>query len=94
MPATLILLPAVVIGLVAWLAAWWHTRKAAKQTARDEVQRLRNHAAWLEQRLDTARREHWDREMIVHLSDELGAACAQLAQARTRVRQLSVASTR
>ena len=82
MPASFILFPAFVIGIVAWLAAWWYTRKTRGDHARDEVDRLRNHAAWLEQRLDIARQERWDREMIVNLSDQLGVACHELARAR------------
>ena len=91
--ATFILLLAVVIGVIAWLAAWWYTRKSGNNTS-DEIQRLRNHAAWLEQRLDVARRERWDREMILSISDQLGTACDALARARRRARRTSVASTR
>ena len=82
MPASFILLPAFVIGITAWLAAWWYTRTMRGDQARDEFNRLRNHAAWLEQRLDIARQERWDHEMIVNLSDQLGAACDELARAR------------
>ena len=82
MPASLILLPAFVIGVAAWLAAWWYTRKTRADQTRDEVDRLRNHAVWLEQRLDIARQERWDREMILTLSEQLGAACTELARAR------------
>jgi hypothetical protein len=84
MPASFILVPAVVIGLIAWIAAWWYTRKSANVGPRDEIRRLQNHAAWLEQRLDIARQERWDREMINNLSDQLGAACRELACARRR----------
>ena len=92
MPATFILVPAVIIGLIAWLAAWWNTRKPANSSPGEELRRLRNHAAWLEQRLDTARRERWSREMIVGLSEELGTACQQLSRAQLRVRRNLAAS--
>jgi hypothetical protein len=82
MPATFILLPAFVIGIIAWVAAWWFTRTSPSDSQRNELQRLRNHALWLEQRLDIARRERWDREMILTLSDQLGDACNELACAR------------
>jgi hypothetical protein len=82
MPASFLLLPAFVIGIVAWLAAWWYTRRTTADDGRDEIDRLRNHAAWLEQRLDIARRERWDPEMIVNLSDQLGTACTALTRAR------------
>ena len=93
MPATLILLPAVTIGLIAWLVAWLFTREA-RPSPRDEIRRLQNHAAWLEQRLDTARQERWDREMIISLSDQLGAACEQLERARRGTRRTAPVSAR
>ena len=93
MPATFIVLPALAIGVVAWLAAWWFTRKA-KPNPRDELRRLRNHAAWLEQRLDIARQEHWDCRMIVILSDQLGTACQQLADAQRGARRATATSAR
>ena len=93
MPATLILLPAVVVGVIAWLAAWWYTRNSTG-SPRDEIQRLRNHAAWLEQRLDVARQERWDRAMIVNLSDQLGTACNTLARARHRSQNPTLTSAR
>ena len=93
MPATFILFPALVIGFTAWILAWWFTRHSHR-APRDEINRLRNHALWLEQRLDTARGERWDRDMIVSLSDRLGAACAELARARRDSRRSTIASVR
>jgi hypothetical protein len=84
MPATFLLLPAVVIGLVAWIAAWWYTRTSPRNSVRDEMERLRNHATWLEQRLDIARQERWDHAMIVNLSQQLGDVCHELARAQRR----------
>jgi hypothetical protein len=72
----------VVVTILAWLAAWAHTRDPANHDPREDFRQLQRHAAWLEQRLDTARREHWGAEMITHLSDQLGAACRDLARAR------------
>ena len=92
MPASLFIVPAVVIGLIAWIMAYWYTRKSKADSPRDELERLRNHASWLEQRLDTARRERWDPGMIVSLSDQLGAACHALALAQRRKRPRTVAS--
>ena len=89
MPATFFILPALVIGVIAWFTAWWYTRRRAADTPRDEIIRLRNHASWLEQRLDTARQERWDREMIHALSDQLGVACADLTRAQRRARRTS-----
>jgi hypothetical protein len=94
MPATFIILPAIVIGVTAWLAAWWYTRNPAEDGVRDEIHRVRNHAAWLEHRLDTARQERWDRDMIVSLSDQLGAACNELARAQRGSPRRPVATPR
>jgi hypothetical protein len=87
MPASFILLPALAIALASVIAAWLYTRNDENHGPREEVQRLKNHAAWLEQRLDTARQERWDREMIISLSEQLGAACEQLARAQGRSRR-------
>ena len=92
MPAALILSLAFVIGALAWLAAWWQARRQPANR-RAEIQRLGNHALWLEQRLDVARRERWDRQMIASLSEQLGTACQRLARLR-RARSQSVEATR
>jgi hypothetical protein len=94
MPASFILLPAVVIGVIAWLAAWWFTHRARPDSQRDEVERVRNHAAWLEQRLDKARVERWDPAMITCLSDQLGIACRELTRAQRGNRRRTMASQR
>ena len=94
MPATLVLIPVLILALAASLAAWWYTRDGAHHGTRDELQRMWNHAAWLEQRLDTARRERWDHEMIVSVSNQLAAACAQLASAQTRARRRPTTTAR
>jgi hypothetical protein len=94
MPASFIIVPAVLIGLIAWMAAWWYTRTSKRDGPRDELQRLRNHACWLEQRLDIARQERWDAEMIISLSDQLGTACHELACAQRRRRARTLASSR
>ena len=91
MQAVLILALALVIVLASWLAAWHHARNPANYSAREELQRLKSHALWLEQRLDTARRERWDHAMIVNLSDQLGTACKQLTRAQLRARRHAVA---
>ena len=85
MPAPLILSLAFVLGAVAWLAAWWHVRRRP-ESRRAEIQRLGNHALWLEQRLDVARRERWDPQMIASLYQQLGLACQKLARLRRGTR--------
>lgn len=71
-----------VAGVIAWLAAWSYARNPDNHDPREEFRQLQRHAAWLEQRLDLARREHWGAEMIARLSDQLGAACRELGRAR------------
>jgi hypothetical protein len=82
MPEALAVLVVFVVTLVAWAGAWMHARDPANTNAREEVERLRHHAAWLEQRIDVAQREKWDGEMIDNLSAELAATTQQLAQTR------------
>ena len=94
MPASFILVPAIVIGAIAWIAAWWFTHRAGADTPRDEIERVRNHAAWLEQRLDKARLERWDPAMINCLSDQLGIACRELTRAQRGSRRRTMASQR
>ncbi len=77
-----ILAAALAIAVVAWFAAWRSARSPRRPDPREEYRQLQRHAAWLEQRLDLARRERWDREMILRLSHQLGVACRQLARAR------------
>jgi hypothetical protein len=83
MPGTLPILAALaVVFLAAWLGAWYYTRNPIYHDPREDFRKLQRQAAWLEQRLDIARREHWDADMIARLSDELGVACRELAVAR------------
>ena len=72
----------VVVVIIAWLAAWHHARNPSHHDPREDFRQLQRHAAWLEQRLDLARREHWSVEMIARLSNDLGVACREVAQAR------------
>lgn len=72
----------IAAALVACVAAWFHTRNPANHDPREDYRQLQRQAAWLEQRLDLARRERWAPEMIMDLEQKLGAACDQLAHAR------------
>ena len=71
-----------VVFFAAWLSAWCYTRNPIHHDSREEFRKLQRQAAWLEQRLDIARREHWNADMIARLSDDLGVACRALASAR------------
>lgn len=83
MPGALVILAVfAAIAVVAWLAAWTYLRNPANHNPREDYRQLQRHAAWLEQRLDQARQEHWGSEMINRLSNELGDACQQLGRTR------------
>lgn len=92
--APFIVLPALILLFIACLAAWRHARNPSNYNPRAELVRLRNHAAWIEQRLDTARRERWGHDMIAGLSDQLGDACRQLSRAQRNARRRRIASMR
>lgn len=82
MPASFILFYSAAVGLVLWATARHYLRRFNRPQPQNEIQRLTSYAAWLEHRLDTARQERWDRLVILHLSEQLGAACEELARAQ------------
>jgi hypothetical protein len=77
---------ALIVAVAAWFLAWHHTRRITRPNPREEYRQLQRHASWLEQRLDQARRERWDPEMITTLSNQLGVACRQLNRLRNGIR--------
>ena len=79
MPEALVVLGVLAVALLSWLGAWLHARNPANTNPADEAARLREHVAWLEQRLEVARRENWGGEMIAGITTELNAAAGQLA---------------
>ncbi len=79
MPEALVVLGVLAVALFSWLGAWLHTRNPANTNPADEAARLREHVAWLEQRLEVARRENWGGEMISGIATELNTAAGQLA---------------
>ena len=80
MPEALAVAVVFIVAIVAWFGAWLNARNPANYNARDEMARLRHHAAWLEQRLETAQRERWGEDMVENISDELATTSAQLEQ--------------
>lgn len=81
MPEALAVLAVMVVALVAWLGAWLQARNPANHRPEEDVARLRHHAAWLEQRLEMARREKWGVAMETSLAAELDATTGALASA-------------
>lgn len=82
MPEALAVVAVLAVTLVAWVGAMLHARNPANYSVTEEVERLRVHAVWLEQRLEVARREDWGSEMVTNLSDELAATGRELARLR------------
>jgi len=87
MPEALVVLAVFVVTIAAWLGAWMHARNPANYNVRLEIERLKQQAAWLEERLDVACRERWATDMIASISDELGAITQQLAQISAAARR-------
>ncbi len=79
MPEALVVLAVFVVAVVAWMGAWMHARDPAQQNPREDFAQAQQHAMWLEQRLEVARRERWEHHMVVSLTNEL-----ELTQARAR----------
>ncbi len=68
---------AVFAGIVAF--AWlWTAAPERQPTAEAEVARLAQQLTWLEDRLELARRESWESELVDQLAGQLAAARAEL----------------
>ena len=86
MPEAFAVVAVFVVAIVAWVGAWMHARNPANFNARDESERLRQHAQWVEQRLERAQRERWGDEMMAALHDERATLNRQIADTETRGR--------
>ncbi len=71
MPEALAVLAVFVVAVVAWVGAWMQARDPAQQNPREDFAQAQQHAAWLEQRLEMARRERWEQHLVVSLTHEL-----------------------
>ena len=80
MPEALVVFFIFAVTAAVFVAAWIRGRDPSLVDIHDDVQRLRQHEAWLRERLHRAEREAWDREMIAGLADELCATSNQLAR--------------
>jgi hypothetical protein len=74
MPEAFAVLVVFVVAIMAWIGAWLQARDPANYNPRQESERLVVQAAWLEQRVELARRENWDSQMIANLESELESA--------------------
>lgn len=84
MPEALVVLGVLAVALISWLGAWLHTRNPANTNPAEEAARLREHVAWLEQRLEVARRENWGGEMVAGIAAELSTTSRQLESSGQR----------
>src|SRR5262245_12144764 len=84
MPEALAVAAVLVVALAAWVGAWLHARNPANFNARDEADRLRAQAEWIERRLAVAERERWGKDMTETLLLERAEVARQLAELEMR----------
>ena len=80
MPEAFAVLLVFVVSVSAYVAAKVNTSNPANSNPVADFQRLRQHRAWLEERLRLAWREKWDQIMISRLADEIEAVDADLVK--------------
>ena len=85
MPEALAVLAVLVVAVVAWVGAWMQARDPAQQNPHEDFAQAQQQAAWLEQRLEVARRENWERHLVASLSEEL-----EVTKARAHVLRSSL----
>lgn len=80
MPEALAIVAVFAVVAIAFVGAWLQERNPAIQSSQIEVERLRHHAAWLEQRLELAQRENWDERMVSAIAEDREATRRRLAE--------------
>ena len=83
MPEALAVVAVIAIVLAAWFGAWMQAHDPAGVDTRQELTRLEQHHAWLQQRLERAQREKWDDDMVATIAAEMAITAAQLASNRS-----------
>lgn len=81
MPEALVVLAVFFVSAAVYFYAWLETRNPARHNPAQDLTRLRQHTAWLQDRLRLAERESWDEDMIANLAADLATTSRQLAQA-------------
>ncbi|MEO6246390.1 MAG: hypothetical protein ABIQ12_13225 [Opitutaceae bacterium] len=71
MPEAFAVLAVLIVALVAWFGAWTQARDPAQQNPREDFTQAQQEAAWLEERLELARREKWESHLQVSLNEKL-----------------------
>lgn len=92
MAESLTVLALLVLTILAWIIAQRRARNSANRSPRLELERLQHQAMWLEERLDTARRERWARDMIASISDDLAATTQRIAEMSTQGEKAAAAA--
>jgi len=82
MPEALAVVAVFVVAVVICAAMWLRARDPSLHQPHEELERLRHHTTWLEERLARARRENWGHEMVAGLEADLAAATRQFANAQ------------
>lgn len=87
MPEAFAIIAVFAISVAAYVNGLLKARDPSLRTPAREVQRLQRQAAWLEERLDQARREKWGTIMAERISGELGETLRELKVREQEVRQ-------
>lgn len=82
MEAIFVVVIAAIVGAI-WIYAEIQKR-TAKPDPKGDLERLRRRAAWLQERLDAARRENWDLDMVSPILEDLTTTRHQLARVEVR----------
>ena len=85
MPEALVVAAILAVAVAVYLYALLESRNPARQNAQLDLARLRQHTAWLQDRLRLAEEENWDGDMVASISTELELARRQLAELSGRL---------
>jgi hypothetical protein len=66
------------VAVISYTAARLHVANPANRHPERDLTRLQDQRSWLQQRLQRARCENWDQEMVTRIADELESIEAQL----------------
>ena len=81
MPEALAVLFVFTVAAGVYVYAWLQAKNPSRQNAGQDQARLERHEAWLQHRLEIARRENWGADMIHSLEADLREAQQRLAEA-------------
>lgn len=78
MPEALAIVVVFVVAVIVYVSARIQSRDPARQNPAEDLARLRQHHAWLSDRLERARREGWGEEMTANFEAEVSATARQI----------------